>query len=100
LLQSSARRLAIDQGLLYGGRFALTRLTMHPVEIRIKGCLDPHWTEWLGGLSITHSGEDQTLLSGQLADQAALFGLIARLRDLGLEVIYLKYGVGEGMDEA
>jgi len=73
----------------------LTRLIMHSIEIRIKGCLDPHWSEWLSDLAITYNGEGQTLLSGQLDDQAALFGLVARLRDLGLEVISLKYGTLE-----
>jgi hypothetical protein len=68
---------------------------MHSIEICIKGRLDPQWSEWLGDLSITYNGEGQTLLRGHLDDQAALFGLVARMRDLGLEVISLKYGMVE-----
>lgn len=57
------------------------------IEIHIKGCINPQWSEWFDGLSIEPSGLDETVLRGLVSDQAALYGLIARLRDLGLRLI-------------
>ena len=54
--------------------------------IRIKGLLDPHW-EWLEGLIVTHISPGETLLTGPIIDQAALHGLIARIRDLNLTLL-------------
>jgi len=59
---------------------------MLAVEIIFKGWIDKQWTEWLGGLRISHSKPDQTTLTGTLPDQAAVYGIIARMRDLGLEL--------------
>ena len=57
-------------------------------EIKIKGHLDPHWSDWFAGLKLTYSLEgDETLLSGVLLDQAALHGLLERIRDLNLKLI-------------
>ncbi len=56
-------------------------------EIRIKGHLDLSWSDWLDGLSITHQMEGETLLSGAVADQAALHGLLNKLRDIGVQLI-------------
>ncbi len=56
------------------------------VEVRVKGCIGKQWSEWFGGLTISHSGPDETVLAGFVEDQAALYGVIARLRDLGLEL--------------
>jgi hypothetical protein len=52
-------------------------------EIRVEGVLDERWTDWFGGLRVTSDGT-QTLISGQLPDQPALHGLLAKVRDLGL----------------
>lgn len=60
---------------------------MQQVEIRVRGCLDPEWSEWLEGLTITHLPQDITSLKGSVADQAALYGLLTKLRDLGLTLI-------------
>ena len=60
---------------------------MQQVEIRVKGQIDEHWSDWFGGLTIRHTDGDETILTGSIADQAALYGLIARLRDLGLPLI-------------
>jgi hypothetical protein len=56
-------------------------------EIRIKGHLDPCWSDWFAGLELTHLEGDQTLLAGVLPDQAALHGLLERIRDLNLKLI-------------
>jgi hypothetical protein len=57
------------------------------VEIRIKGRIDEQWSDWFGGLAITHTERDETVLTGAVADQAELYGLLARLRDLGLPLV-------------
>ena len=56
-------------------------------EIRIKGHLDGRWTAWFGGLTITLADNGDTLLTGPVVDQAALHGLLKRVRDLGLPLI-------------
>jgi hypothetical protein len=60
---------------------------MLPVEIRVKGQIDQRWSEWLDGLTITHTDQDETVLTGSVVDQAALYGMIAKLRDLGLPLL-------------
>ena len=65
---------------------------MQPMEIRIKGHLDEGWVDWLDGFTITHVERNETLLSGFVADQAALYGLIAKLRDLGVQLIAIQLG--------
>jgi hypothetical protein len=57
------------------------------VEIRVKGRIDQRWSEWFDGLTITHSDQDETVLTGPVADQAALYGLMTKLRDLGLPLL-------------
>ena len=56
-------------------------------EIKIKGYLDQSWSERFTGLKLTHLEGDGTLLSGILSDQAALHGLLERIRDLNLTLI-------------
>jgi hypothetical protein len=64
---------------------------MHQVEIRIERHLDKRWVDWLGAFSITHTEQNQTLLTGSVQDQAALYGLIAKLRDLGVKLVSVNY---------
>lgn len=59
---------------------------MLKVEIHFKGQITNQWTEWFDGLTISHSDLDETILSGLVADSSALYGIIARLRDLGLQL--------------
>lgn len=56
-------------------------------HIRIKGHLDQNWSAWLDNLVPTHEAGGVTLLSGPVADQAALLGLLRRLHDLGLTML-------------
>ena len=56
-------------------------------QIRIKGHLGPRWTDWFGGLTITPEDNGDTLLTGPVVDQAALHGLLRKVRDLGLPLI-------------
>jgi hypothetical protein len=60
---------------------------MQRVEIRVKGQIDRHWSDWLGGLTITHTGQNETVLTGPIVDQAALHGLLAKLRDMALPIV-------------
>jgi hypothetical protein len=56
-------------------------------RIRVKGHLDKHWSDWLEGLSLTHLENGERLLSGPLADQAALHGVLHQLENLGVQLI-------------
>lgn len=57
---------------------------MQRIEIHIKGQIDEKWSGWFGGLTVSHPDHETTLLSGLVADSACLYGILARLRDLGL----------------
>lgn len=56
-------------------------------QIRLKGHLGPQWTDWFEGLTITLEENGDTLLTGPVADQAALHGLLKKVRDLGLPLV-------------
>jgi hypothetical protein len=60
-------------------------------EIVVKGHLDMDWSEWLEGLTITHNDQGETIISGRLRDQAAFYGLLAKVRDMCLFLISVKY---------
>ncbi len=51
--------------------------------IHVKGQLGPEWSEWFGGMAITYDETNETILSGQVVDQAALYGILNKIRDLG-----------------
>lgn len=66
-------KIDLDQSMVY--------------QIRIKGHLSHRWTEWFGGLTITLEARGETLLTGPVADQAALYGLLKKVRDLGMPLL-------------
>ena len=69
-------------------------------EIRVDGVLDDRWADWFGGLQVSSNGS-QTVIVGVLADQPALHGVLAKIRDLGLCLISVRRrGPGEAPDGA
>ena len=64
---------------------------MRRVEILIEGYLDAKWHEWLGEVTLSYPQPDQTLLIVYVPDQSALYGLIAKLRDLGVHLLSISY---------
>lgn len=68
---------------------ALDQYAGQPIiyEIRIAGHLNPQWTGWFGGMSITLLAEGDTLLTGPVLDQAALYGLLKKVRNLGMSLL-------------
>jgi hypothetical protein len=66
-------------------------------RIQVEGRLDPSWSEWLDGMAIEPEGAQGTLIMGPVRDQAALFGLLLKLRDMGLNLISVNR-VDEHMD--
>ena len=56
-------------------------------EIRVKGHLDSRWAAWFDGLSLTRADDGTTVISGPIVDQAALHGVLQKLRDLGIPLI-------------
>lgn len=61
-------------------------------QIRVKGHLETRWAAWFEGMSLSHAPDGTTTLSGVVADQAALHGLLQRLRDLGVPLISITDG--------
>ena len=59
-------------------------------QIRVNGVLDSSWSAWFDGLQITSDDRGQTTIAGPIADQAALHGLLAKIRDLGLELLEVR----------
>jgi hypothetical protein len=59
-------------------------------EIRVKGVIDGKWSEWFEGLRVSPQPSGETILIGPLVDQAALHGLLQKIRDVGLPLISVK----------
>ena len=59
-------------------------------EIRLKGHLDSRWAAWFDGLSLTHDSDGTTVISGPVLDQAALHGLLQKVRDVGLPLVSVR----------
>ncbi len=78
-LPGTAQHLQLDQAAVY--------------RIHVQGRLDPHWTAWFGTMNLTvkvEEGYPVSKLVGQVRDQAALYGLLARIRDLGLPLLLVE----------
>ncbi len=69
-------------------------------EIRLTGHLDDRWADWFDGLTITREASGDTLLTGPLADQAALHGVLMRVRDLGIPLVSVTRTTNAGHDQA
>jgi hypothetical protein len=66
--------------------------TQQPVdyEITVQGVLDPRWSAWFDGLQLTSDATGRTIIAGPVADQAALHGLLAKIRELGLTLLAVR----------
>lgn len=64
-----------------------TRPSPAGYTLRVAGCLDGHWSRWFDGLTLTTETDGTTSLTGFMADQAQLHGLLTKIRDLGLTLI-------------
>ncbi|MCB0075931.1 MAG: hypothetical protein KDD73_00825 [Anaerolineales bacterium] len=67
------------------------RPTRGQYKLRIKGHLGDQWAGWLGSQQITHHADGTTVLTGDVADHAALYGLLRKVRDLGMPLLSLTY---------
>lgn len=65
-------------------------------QIRVRGILDEKWSDWFDGFTIIPQGDEETLLTGPVADQAALHGLLGKIRDLGLHLLSVERVKSEG----
>ena len=64
------------------------RMTVY--EIRVKGHLDGHWSDWFDGLTIANMENGEAVLSGEIVDQSALHGVLNKVRDLGLPLVAVR----------
>ena len=60
---------------------------MKLVNIRVQGHLDINWSDWFGSFDVTHLADNESLLCGSVEDQSELYGLLSKLRNLGLELV-------------
>lgn len=73
---------------------------MQNVEIRIKGSIDQGWSDWLGGLAVSYTEQGDTILTGQVRDQAALYGLLEKLSNVGMQLLSFTFnGTGAEVKE-
>jgi hypothetical protein len=69
----------------------------HFYEIRIAGRLDARWQDWFDGMTVTTDSDGTTLLTGPVPDQPALYGLLRKVRDLGLPLLsVIRINPGQG----
>jgi hypothetical protein len=67
-------------------------------EIRVQGRLDQRWSTWFNGLTISYEGDDSTVLRGSLVDEAALHGVLIKVRDLALPLLAVNRVAESGPD--
>jgi hypothetical protein len=68
---------------------------MQRAEIQLAGRLDPLWAEWFEGFTLRYTDSGDTILNGCVVDQSALYGLVAKLRDLGVKLIAVRFEEGD-----
>ena len=68
-------------------------------EIRLAGHLDNRWSDWFDGLTLTHDPDGTTVVRGPVVDQAALHGLLQKVRDLGLPLVSVLHVDVDQLDE-
>lgn len=64
---------------------------MHTLEIIVKSRLDPGWSEWFNNLEISYSGSDRTVIRGTVEDMAAFYGVLDKVKGLGLQLVSVRY---------
>ena len=69
---------------------------MNVYEIRVQGLLDQHWSDWFEGLTISYEGDGSTVLRGPLPDEAALHGVLIKVRNLALPLLAVNRIVAGG----
>ena len=69
-------------------------------EIRVQGRLDQRWSTWFDGLTISYEGDDITVLRGSLVDEAALHGMLIKVRDLALPLLAVNRVAAPGLDSS
>ena len=69
-------------------------------EIRLQGHLEDRWAAWFDGLTLSHESDGTTVLHGSVVDQAALHGLLQKVRDLGLPLLSVRHGGGDRPHES
>jgi hypothetical protein len=72
---------------------------MHWYEIRVQGHLDQRWSAWFDGLAITYDGDDTTVLRGPLVDEAALHGVLSKVRDLAVPLLAVQRVEAPGQEQ-
>jgi hypothetical protein len=76
-----------DRSMSKSGNAKTDRDESRVYQIRIKGHLGPRWADWFEGMTITLTDNGETLLTGPLVDQAALHGVLKRVRDLAMPLV-------------
>jgi hypothetical protein len=71
---------------------------MHTYEIRVQGQLDQHWSTWFNDLAISYDADGNTVLRGPLVDEAALHGVLIKVRDLALPLLAVNRVAESGPD--
>jgi hypothetical protein len=72
---------------------------MQVVKIRIKGYIDRDWSDWIKRLTVVHTLKGETVLAGTIRDQAALYGLLSKLADLGLQINSISSRISKPTEE-
>ena len=67
-------------------------------QIQVQGTLDPTWSAWFDGFTISHDGDGDTTIAGLVTDQAALYGLLSKARDLGLTLLVVRRVGADGVE--